>query len=149
MSPERKKALGVLYDYDVNFDGHSADEIVEAFDVAFKLLEQEPCEDATLKDIFCMGCEYKEQEPCEDAISRAEAIKIVDNMLMGERNHKIKALEELEQLPSVQPKPKTGYWIENEDEMEVCCSECGEENDRCSKCCPNCGVRMTESKNKE
>lgn len=24
---------------------------------------QEPCEDATLKDIFCMGCEYKEQEP--------------------------------------------------------------------------------------
>lgn len=28
-----------------------------------RLLEQEPCEDATLKDIFCMGCEYKEQEP--------------------------------------------------------------------------------------
>lgn len=24
---------------------------------------QEPCEDATLRDIFCMGCEYKEQEP--------------------------------------------------------------------------------------
>ena len=23
---------------------------------------QEPCEDATLRDIFCMGCEYKEQE---------------------------------------------------------------------------------------
>lgn len=32
--------------------------------------EQEPCEDATLKDIFCMGCEYKEHELCEDAISR-------------------------------------------------------------------------------
>lgn len=28
-----------------------------------RLLEHEPCEDATLKDIFCMGCEYKEQEP--------------------------------------------------------------------------------------
>ena len=23
---------------------------------------QEPCNDATLKDIFCIGCEYKEQE---------------------------------------------------------------------------------------
>lgn len=27
-----------------------------------RLLEQEPCDDATLKDIFCMGCDYKEQE---------------------------------------------------------------------------------------
>ena len=38
-------------------------EILNAFDMAIKALEQEPCEDATLKDIFCMGCEYKEQEP--------------------------------------------------------------------------------------
>ena len=30
---------------------------------------QEPCDDATLKDIFCMGCEYKEQEPCTDTVS--------------------------------------------------------------------------------
>ena len=36
---------------------------IEAFDMAIKALEQEPCEDATLKDIFCTGCEYKEQEP--------------------------------------------------------------------------------------
>lgn len=35
----------------------------EAINMAIKALEQEPCDDATLKDIFCMGCEYKEQEP--------------------------------------------------------------------------------------
>lgn len=30
--------------------------------------KQEPCEDATLKDIFCIGCEYKEQKPiCPNA----------------------------------------------------------------------------------
>jgi len=34
-----------------------------ALDAAIKSLKQEPCEDAELKDIFCMGCEYKEQEP--------------------------------------------------------------------------------------
>lgn len=27
------------------------------------ILEQQPTNDVTLKDIFCMGCEYKEQEP--------------------------------------------------------------------------------------
>ena len=31
-------------------------------DMAIKALWQEPCEDATLKDTFCMGCEYKEQD---------------------------------------------------------------------------------------
>ena len=36
-----------------------------------RLKEQEPCEDATLKDIFCMGCEYKKKEPILDKI-RAE-----------------------------------------------------------------------------
>ena len=48
----------------------SKEPILEAFKMAINALEQEPCEDATLKDIFCMGCEYKEQQPCEDAISR-------------------------------------------------------------------------------
>ena len=32
----------------------------EALDMAIKALSTEPREDATLKDIFCMGCEYKE-----------------------------------------------------------------------------------------
>lgn len=37
--------------------------IDETFRVAIEALKQEPCDDATLKDIFCMGCEYREQEP--------------------------------------------------------------------------------------
>ena len=38
--------------------------IDDTFDMAIKALEQEPCEDATLKEIFCTGCEHKEQQPC-------------------------------------------------------------------------------------
>ena len=48
-----------------------------ALEMAIKALEQEPCEDATLKDIFCMGCEYKEQEPILDKI-RAEIEHVID-----------------------------------------------------------------------
>ncbi|MCR5312170.1 MAG: hypothetical protein K6E54_00710 [Bacteroidaceae bacterium] len=38
----REEASNILDDYDVNFDGHTAEEIAEAFDVAFRALEQEP-----------------------------------------------------------------------------------------------------------
>ena len=38
----REQASDVLDDYDVNFAGHTAEEVAEAFDVAFKVLEQEP-----------------------------------------------------------------------------------------------------------
>ena len=38
----REEASSVLDDYDVNFDGHTAEEIAEAFDVAFRALEQKP-----------------------------------------------------------------------------------------------------------
>ena len=47
---------------------------IESLNEAIGMLDQEPCEDATLKDIFCMGCEYKEQDPCDDVISRQAAI---------------------------------------------------------------------------
>lgn len=54
-------------------------DMVDACDMAIKALDQEPCEDATLKDIFCMGCEYKEQEPCEDAVSRQAVIEAIED----------------------------------------------------------------------
>lgn len=41
----------------------------KAIKAAIKALSQEPCDNATLKDIFCMGCEYREQEPCDDTVS--------------------------------------------------------------------------------
>ena len=39
----REEASNILNDFDVNFEGHTAEEIAEAFDMAFKALEQEPC----------------------------------------------------------------------------------------------------------
>ena len=67
--------------------------------LAIEALEQEPCEDATLKEIFCMGCEYKEQKPCEDAISRREAISIAGIATLSV-NQVVTALKK---LPPVNP----------------------------------------------
>ena len=47
--------------------------------------------------------EINKIDVCTDAISRKAAYEIVDNMLMGERNHKSKALDEIKFLPSVMP----------------------------------------------
>ena len=51
--------------------------------VTFEVPEKEPSDDATLKDIFCMGCEYREQEPCDDAISREAVINVIYGMHVG------------------------------------------------------------------
>lgn len=45
------------------FATHDGRYLYEAIRDLPSVTPQEPCEDATLKDIFCMGCEYKEQEP--------------------------------------------------------------------------------------
>ena len=55
------------------------------------------------------------------------------------------ALMDLEKLPSAQPQ-RTGYWIEDDDEMFVICSECGEKNDYISAFCPDCGAKMINAR---
>lgn len=56
--------------------------------MSLEALEQEPCEDATLKDIFCMGCEYKEQEPILDKIRVEIEEKARPNEIGGRGNGK-------------------------------------------------------------
>ena len=63
--------------------------ISEAYKMAFKALDQEPTDDATLKDIFCMGCEYKEQEPIDYKAqyeSFAKKAEIVISQLRADRD---------------------------------------------------------------
>jgi hypothetical protein len=100
-----------------------------------------------------------EQEPCEDAISRADLIKskfiIPENEYEKTWNDVLNSL--YENAPSVQPKPKTGHWIE--DDMTYCgvelvnykCDKCGEmggawrkglKPDKLPKYCMNCGAKM-------
>lgn len=48
----------------------------------------------------------------------------------------------VDELPSVQPKEKTGQWISNRHTDTVLCSECKKCYGDEFKFCPNCGAKM-------
>ena len=99
--------------------------------------------------------QFKEQEPCEDAISRAEALKMIDDISIPEdmSTFEIKSHigVEISTLPPVTSKRKVGEWIKkNNDYFDWYeCSECGYGSDGemkynrlCdvrTKFCPDCG----------
>ena len=107
----------------------------------------------------CVKGESKfEQEPCEDAVSRQAVLDIIefeDKWLLDAKGHNkdteivFSGLKtKITDMPSVQPKAKTGRWISREGGGQVLpfwgkyqCSECGEcaEN---NNFCPNCGAEM-------
>ena len=76
---ELQESLDTLREYDI---AHSS-RLKQALEMAIQALSQEPTDDATLKDIFCMGCECKEQEPCTDTVSiRKDILKCrVENIV--------------------------------------------------------------------
>ena len=141
--------------------------LAQAIEMAIKALSQEPCDDATLKDIFCMGCEYREQEPCDDAISRQAVLDGLKGCICEEWTKTLFATM-VKQLPSVNPQPsehfingvhamgyregykdaqkqKSGKWIRVTDKTGHLVWEC----DKCSwqqrlstNFCPDCGVKM-------
>ena len=78
-----------------------------AYDMAISALEQEPTDDATLKDIFCTGCEYKEQEPCDDAISREAVLENAWTLEYPDASsEEVVSVKDIRKLPSVQPSRK-------------------------------------------
>lgn len=98
----------------------------------------------------------------EDCISRQAvlALKTPVDTMTGWSGYMIDALD-VEQLPSIQPNPKTGHWEQfgNSWEDKFKCSECGKEQPKIlcgeriignwSDFCPNCGADMRESEDKE
>lgn len=123
---------------------YDTDRIEYAVELAIKALEQEPSDDATLRDIFCMGCEYKEQEPCDDVISRQAVLDLAKFDGRDGLGSIIHAFD-VEQLPPVTPAEKVGRWV-GIGYFECRCSNCHYWCYKRNKTryCPSCGAKMQE-----
>lgn len=92
------------------------------------------------------GIEALKQEPCEDAISRKAVIKVAKDWW----GKGVLAIDDIRELPSVEPIQKKGHWIITNDYLTaaygsidyVKCSCCGEESLEEGDYCPNCGSFM-------
>ena len=99
-------------------------------------------------------CHCKEQKPCEDAISRQAVDTLVDELARaisdercgtprGRRTATI--MQDILDLPPVNPQPKTGHWIFDEIlDKHYYCSECKSMGVDYWDFCPNCGAKMVE-----
>ena len=120
-------------------------------------IDRRVCDDE-LNEAFDMAIKALDKEPCGDAIDRAEAIKIASGYC-----HPANVAKELAKLPSVNPQPKTGHWIFQDitQGKRMWCSNCNSAFDLCCNQikrydeatkkeylwghCPWCGARMVES----
>ena len=95
------------------------------------------------KEFVKMSLKALEQEPCEDAISRADAKKYL--AAPDANGDRVIYESDLDLLPPVQPKPKTGYWIPTYGNVK--CSVCGSVKDsrnvgKSTHYCDFCGAKM-------
>lgn len=129
---EREKALEVWYD--ITFDD-------KRFDEARKI-----------------SIEALKTELTEDTISRQAVLdlqyRIDDSATLSTRD--VVNVEDIADLPSVTPQPKTGKWLITPMSHIAYCSECDHlfkdipaSVVRYFKYCPNCKVKMIESEDEE
>lgn len=115
------------------------EDVLTAYDMAIKALEQEPCEDTISR-----------QAAIEAIVNTVSEIGLHDNSEVARygaafRQHEI--IDIIEGVPSAQPGRKKGKWIyhpdwEDDGECPYECSECGMGSDYTTKYCPRCGADM-------
>ena len=120
--------------------------------IVLKILDKYASEEC---DRDCEHCAYIECpiEPCEDAVSRQAVLDLFKTFwrcFVDDENKEIFKRQILE-LPSVQPKEKTGHWIavyQGDEIINYRCSECelGDTNGSTNlygwNYCRRCGARM-------
>ena len=86
---------------------------------------------------------------CEDAVSRQAVLDLFE-VYCGVAHNYAQVWEDVEHLPSVQPKAKTGRWIDRSEGGRIKypwmeaheCDKCGECGSAAWNFCPNCGADM-------
>ena len=128
----REKAIEIIRRYECNSEHY------EACEMAIKALEQEPCDDCISREAaICLADELKDDLPDDDRLS---------DMVMSHNEGVLEYQTKLSLLPSVQPKQRTGQWIERCDGIGRWweCSQCGAHGGEGMKYCIFCGTKMQE-----
>ena len=110
---------------------------------------------AILKEAYNMAIKALEQEPCDDVVSRQAVLKIIDGWY--EQNRDTENIEYLivliTYMDSVRPQEQTGHWTNKEFRKEEYvlmgkCSVCGRGR-VIDGFCSYCGCRMVEPQESE
>lgn len=118
------------------------EEMIEQLENTIMLIKQNGKDWLDERDIPILeACiQRMKTEPCEDCISRQAVIKAIRKSpefetvedgfwteKMKDTCYKSSLLEDIKELPPVQPKPKTGHWVlvQRGKCVDMNCSECG------------------------
>lgn len=132
------------------------EETIKRVQATLTYMESLDADEEEQKDIeaYRMAIKVLEQEPCEDCISRAQALSdYADWYGYGYRDNTF--YKHLKDMPPVTPQPKTGHWVSilNKKGLEIAvrCDCCGNSPKHAirSDFCPNCGAKMVESQKSE
>ena len=136
----REEAIDLLDNLNGMIEDSRNSDYDTAFKMAIKALEQEPCEDAISRQAVLEAIDAKAWEFCDYLISKNR------NDEQKPVSHFADNLRECvrEELPSVNPQPKTGMWIEHFDESGKWyeCDQCHTDWGGPVNYCPNCGCAM-------
>ena len=109
-------------------------------------------------EAFKMAIKTLEQQPCDDCISREAAIRLAEQ---GQIQGFEWQFKELNKLPSVTPQQKIGQWVRHDTGHSIyydcsrcgCAAPCTEFCDcfmwKLSAYCPDCGAKMVETQESE
>jgi hypothetical protein len=119
-----------------------------------EIQKMQEMEQAEIQKAYELGTKM---QPCEDCISRQAVLDVIDDIdkttCMNEYHVIVDAIDK---LPSVNPQPKTGHWIDIMvgDMPAQACDQCNTFYPLAytgggHKYCPNCGCRMVEPQESE
>ena len=104
---------------------------------------------AGISEAYKIAFKALEQEPCEDCISREAVLDLAKKGILVSNGNYKSVCKAINDLPSVKPKERTGEWQQDMDGTFLC-SECGsgykDQPTLMGKpmfaFCPICGCRM-------